>query len=333
MNKNRRKLARQTRKRWRHRVVHGLLLALREFFSIYPPDVAIGLGGRLGGLAAHVLREQRRVALRNLELAFGDEKSPAERRRIVREMFANAGRSAVELLISGSWGAHEIGRRVSADQPQRLVELCSGRGAMLITGHFGNWELIPGYVAQVLGLGMAAIARDLHNPAVEQLLYEWREAKGCRVLARGRAGRELVRVFEDNAVMGIVADQDSRRTPGIFVEFFGRPAYTPLGVYELAALGRTRVLCAFMVRQPDGLGHRLYFGEEIPVPRGGDRQENARAFTSAYTREIEKFVRRYPEQWMWFHRRWKRQPRPAGESQTDEPRSKGDPFIKSDYYS
>ena len=97
-------------------MVHGLLLALREFFSIYPPDVAIGLGGRLGGLAAHVLREQRRVALRNLELAFGDEKSLAERRRIVREMFANAGRSAVELLISGDWGAHEIGQRGHQNQ-------------------------------------------------------------------------------------------------------------------------------------------------------------------------------------------------------------------------
>ena len=311
-------------------LVYVIALTGKFIFGLLPLDFAVRLGGWLGRCARPFCGKIRKISLINLDLAYGDEKTRAEKEEIIRRMFDHLGRSIVETLTNHAWTLPTMRARIECDEHiQRGKEWLQGNGLIVITAHMGSWELFPRFITQAQDLPGGIVARDLHNPLMEKMLYQSRESEKLKVLMRGKSGRSLIHFLRENNALGILGDQDTRLGPGIFVDFFGRPTYTQLGVWRLAKLAKSRVIVAFIVRQPDGLRHRIEFERELTLPPELSDDDSARQFTQEFTRGIEAYIRKHPEQWIWFHQRWRRQPAEAGAKQKW---IKGDPFINTEHY-
>jgi len=200
--------------------------------------------------------------------------------------------STVEGLAShvelGGW------EHVDAARAQR-------RPIVIVTGHCGNWELLAA-ILNARGLGMLVVAREIDEPGLQTMLLDLRARFGTRTIVRGTPGaaRSLLGALRGAGALGMLIDQDTK-VEGCFVEFFGRPAWTPIGAAELALRFDAAVLPTFIERRADG-GHRATIHPELPLPT------DAVAATAAMTAAIEAQIRSHPEQWVWLHRLWRRQP-------------------------
>ena len=282
----------------------------QTLLKLLPFDVAVAVGGRLGNLAFVVLGSERRKTLKHLIQAFGQERSASEIREIARRLFINAGRAAAEGMLSSRWSEDFLRQRISLKDPEPFVQLQrSGRGIVILTGHFGNWEMMGAYAAKVLGANLGVIARRLSNPYLDRLTNRLRQRIGMKVFLRGEGARSFYRHLMDGGVLAILADQDIRRLDGIFVDFFGRPAHTLTGPAELILRSGSPWFYAVLVRQPDGRSHQLYWEGPLAVPEGDDHGTKVRRLVEDYTYRMEEMIRRHPDQWMWMHNRWRRKPK------------------------
>jgi KDO2-lipid IV(A) lauroyltransferase len=290
-------------------------VALRAFGALaraLPAGAAESLG-RAAGRAALALGLRADVAARNLERAF-PERSAAERARIRREAYAQWGAGAVEILRFPRWGPAEIDAVARSVRGMDAIARAraAGRGAVLVTGHFGAFEAFGAAVARS-GQPMHFLVRAQTNPIVDTMLQSMRRSLGVGVVGHGRGGvREAMRVLKAGECLAIVADQDAGRD-GIFVDFFGEPASTPRGPAEFVVRTGAPLVVGMMRRLPGG----RYDGEILEpfeAPASGDHEADVRTVTEHYTRILELWVRRWPEQWLWTHRRWKT--RPPGASRT-----------------
>jgi len=290
---------------WGARLTQGLVLPL-------PFDAAIAAGGTLGRLAFALLGRERQKTIKHLRNAFGQTKQEDEIEQIARRVFINAGRSVAEVMLYPRWNEKRLRERISCDDPEPFFEaLRKSRGMVILTAHFGNWELMGAYASRVLGLDLGVIARRLSNPHLDRLVNDYRKRMGIKVFIRGKGARAFYRHVTSGGVLAIVADQDVRRIEGVFVDFFGKPAHTPTGPAELIIRAKIPWTAAVLVRNPDGLTHRLHYRGPFPPPgdETGDHAAAVRRLTEEYTRRIEEIVRKYPEQWMWMHNRWRRKPK------------------------
>jgi len=257
----------------------------------------IGDGLRRAGL-------RRRVAAANLELAF-PERSPAERATIMRAHYHELGRVAAEYR----W-LPEVGRGSLGDQ---IVEIhgiehlhaarAGGRGAILMSGHYGNVELLAVYLGRIHPVDL--VVQPLHNPGVEALVDGLRERAGVGRIPAGIGVRRVYEALRANRWVSMLADQDARRA-GTFVPFMGRLASTPLGPARIALATGAPVIMGFSRRAADGC-HHLHVEPPLatPDPAAPDAAER---LTAAHTARLEHWIRQYPEMWFWLHRRWKTPP-------------------------
>jgi KDO2-lipid IV(A) lauroyltransferase len=303
-------------KRSRRNLVYLLTILARRAIVCLPLRWARGVGACVGVAAFPLVRKERRRTLENLKLAYGGEMSEGERRRLGREVFRNAGRSAVEaaFLSTGEGGNILTDTRVEGlEHIQGVLE--SGRGVLAVTAHFGNWELVLAVSALRFPCEVGAVARDLSNPGLNRLVTDLRERCGAQVFTRGQSGRDYVRFLRGGNVLGILGDIDTSKGEGLFVDFFGRPAWTQSGIARLARVACARIVPAFIFRDREDPALQVYRIEpplEEP-PEGLPEEEWIRATTQAFTKAIENAVRERPDLWMWMHRRWRRQP---GEART-----------------
>jgi KDO2-lipid IV(A) lauroyltransferase len=279
-----------------------------------PYPTAVALGAWFGRMAYRMLRTERRKAIANLTQAFGREKSPGEIHELARAVFANAGRASVEGMFFPYWSKEFLGRWISSVNPEPALALQrEGRGFVVMTGHFGNWEMMGAYAVNVLGLNLGVIARRLSNPRLDRMMNEFREQIGLKVFLRGERASNFFRHLKGGGQIAILGDQAIRRIDGIFVDFFGHPAHTASGPAELILRSRSPWFFAVLIRQPDGLSHQLYWEGPLAVPDGQDHESRVRRLVEEYNRRMEEMIRRYPAQWMWMHNRWKRKPRKSEE--------------------
>jgi len=270
---------------------------------------ALRLGERLGGWAFRLLRKPRRLALEHLDVAFGGRLPPSARERLARASFVNAALSFCELAkIDAIREQHKTYFEV---QGQENVEalLAAGRGAVIVTGHIGNWELLAAYWAW-LGLPVAAIARRVEDGEINQVLVDLRARQGVATILRESpaAAREILRALKQNALLAILIDQDTR-VQSVSLPFFGRAARTPIAAASLAIRRDLPVATVFIQRRPQG-GHRISVGKPIVIPRSDDVAEDIRALTKVFNDQIEAQIERNPAEWVWWHRRWRRSPQP-----------------------
>jgi KDO2-lipid IV(A) lauroyltransferase len=254
----------------------------------------------------HLIPRQRLIATHNLRRAF-PEKSEGEILRIVRSVYRNMGIVAAEFFDIPRLTKKNIASLVEAEGVENCEKaLAKRRGLLLFSAHFGNWEL-EAAAAALLIKPAVVIYRQLDSPLLEHLVLRVRSATGNIPLAKDHAMRAMLRTLKQNGILGILIDQNMAWYEGVFVDYFGRPACTTDGLALLALHTGAPVLPAYIVRLPDGR-YRLVFGPEVEVIRTGDRDADVLANTQRFTKVIEQIVRRYPDQWLWVHQRWKTQP-------------------------
>jgi len=271
-----------------------------------PLSVARRIGAFLGSMAYYLSRLDRQRILENLQLAYGTELPDAERVKIARGVFRTAALGVVEAAYVSSGRVDEVlrGMRVEGMEAVREV-IAQGRGIVMVTAHFGNWELGVVPFVRSLPCEVGVVARELSNPHLERLLLQQRERCGEKVFLRGKTGRDYVRFLRAGHMLGVVGDMDTTRGEGIFARFFGRPAWTQTGIARLARMGRARVFTAFARFDPEDSNRSVLEIKPLPEPRAKDETEWIAEITQAFTDRIEDIVRRYPDQWMWMHRRWR----------------------------
>ena len=262
------------------------------------------LGAAIGlGLRPFLRRDRRRMAA-HLEVAF-PEKSPNERRELERQCWRHLGMAIFELLHIRGRDPGEAASHVEIVGFE-AVEAAkkAGQAVVILTGHCGNWELIS-TANHRHGLGLAAMARELDEAALQDFAVAFRRHLGSETIARGSASstKQLLRVLRNKGALGLLIDQDIQEADSVFVPFFGKPAWTPTAATDLALRLGAAVVPTFAERLADG-SHRVTFYPALELPA------NVQAATAQMTAEIEKQIRRHPEQWVWMHRRWRRQPPP-----------------------
>jgi KDO2-lipid IV(A) lauroyltransferase len=281
-------------------------------FGALPLRVALRLGAWLGELFYIFDVRDRRIALFNLSIAF-PEKSLAERRRILRASCRNLGRVAAEFCHLPQLTAQNIAALVSfADRPawERALERAAERGMVIVTAHFGNWELLA-YAHGLLGHPITLVHRPMHNPLFDQAITAIRVAAGTRAIKKKAAAKEALRALKQRGILVIPSDQNQTFSVGVFVDLFGKLACTSPGAARLAMLTGAPIVPVFLVREGEGARHRVEILPEIEMVSSGDRVADIRTNTERCSKAIEAMLRRYPEQWIWFHKRWKT--RPPGE--------------------
>ena len=292
---------RSTLSRLRSALLPAAVRVFAFWFGLLPRRAALACGRVLGRLAWRFSGRDRRRSLDHLALALPDLPEP-ERRRIAHAAFLHAGMNLAELLHFLKRDHEVILRHVKAQGREELeAARAAGRPVLILTGHCGNWELI-GTVLADSGFPPAAVARPLDDPTVQKILVDLRAHFGTTTIARGTPGaaRQLLGTLRTGGALAMLIDQDTK-VDGVWVPFFGRPAFTPVGAAEIALRQKAHVIPSFIERLPDG-NHLVTFHPALDLPH------DPREATALMTAAIEQQVRRRPEQWVWWHKRWRRQP-------------------------
>ena len=293
--------------RWAGRIAEGGLLILARSLRLLPVSILLWLGRGLGDLAYRSLSRRRAVARENLALAFGQERRAEELDRLCRQSFQHLGMTFVEVLTFLLSSPTFPLSRVKVEGMEYLQSaMAQGKGALLLTAHLGNWELLG--AAHVLsGYPLSVVARPMDSQILNGLIARLREGSGFEVIAKRRALPEILDALRRQRMVAILLDQNVTRREGVFVPFFGRLASTSKSLAILALRTEAPVVPTFIHRESKG-GHTVVIKPQIPQPKSGDRDEDITAFTAAFTRCVEEMVRTWPEQWFWVHRRWKTRP-------------------------
>lgn len=287
----------------RFRIEYLLLLGFSRIVCRLRLSTALGVGRILGRVVFSVVRYRRDVAFGNLQRALGREKNPGEIRRIAREVYRHFGQLVVEWCRFPVLRAADIESRITMIHDDLLKEIeANGRGAMMISGHFGNWEMMGAAVAH-FGRPFRVLVARQKNRFVGDLMDRFRRTVGVLPTRVGLSVKEVLWALRRGEFVGILSDQNAGRG-GVFVEFFGRPTSTPRGPAAIALKTGVPVILCFAIREPRGhyrvVFERLENGR--PFPTG---TEGVQAITQIYTQRLEAYIRQYPEQWLWTHRRWK----------------------------
>lgn len=259
-------------------------------------------GGWLGDMIYICSRRYRGVAIRNLSLSFPDW-STEKVKQVARETCRNFARGALEFFYLIRLSPEHVDDWVSMEGAEYLdAAIAEGRGAIIVTAHYGNWELFARKIV-LHGLPLNVIARDSDDAGMTGIANRIRESAGYRVLSRDNAALPALRRLKKNELLGILPDQNSYT--GVMVDFFGRPAMTATGPAVFALRSGAPIVCGFCRRTEDGRFKCVIY-PPLDVPRTGDEETDTRALTAAITSAIEDEIRKDPAQWLWLHSRWKR---------------------------
>jgi len=292
--------------RWKHRIEDwGLRLLARPLGPLGWRGTQ-RLGAFLGSAGYRLVPIRVSVARANLTRAFGERLLAEEIERILRATYRQWGTTFLEVARFGAMSPDEVRAVVRFDRPEVLDAVrAEGRGALLLTGHFGNFDLFGAAVA-ASGYPLSVLVQRQSNPLVESRLRASRERMGERVIARGAGVREILRALRRNEFVAIVGDQDAG-SAGIFVDFFGRAASTAKGPARIAYRSGAPIVFGVIERGEEGT-HVARF--ENPLWANPDRpeEEEVLRLMSAVSRMLEEAIRRRPDHYFWPHRRWKTAP-------------------------
>jgi len=282
-----------------------LVRALNYIFRFIPINAPLWFGRCIGNVAFFFNKKRRLVAYANLKAAFSHEKSPSELKGITRRSYQNLVQTFVELLNLTKVNRAYVDRYVEVVNMDRIRNAAkSGRGTILLTAHFGDWEL-SSLVSSVEGYPILVLAREQKMKRLNELLNRLRESNGCTVIRKGISTKNILRALYEKNIVGILSDQDAGKN-GMFVEFFGRPASCHSGPFEIAERTNSIILPNFIVRTK-GANHKLFLEEYIDSPASSSPDDIKRNLQK-FTKLLESYIRKYPDQWLWMHKRWKSTP-------------------------
>ena len=290
---------------------YSLALLIVRLFAAMPRRIAYPTAKTLARLGFHLARRQRRAGLRNLQMAF-PELSRNALEEILRGSFENLGRLLVEFTHMPELNKDNICRFVVHDGLENYVEgLRRGRGVIFMTAHFGAWEL-SSFAHAVYGYPLRFVVRPIDNPRVERLISTYRTRSGNIPIERRSAARDILKALRQNEAVGILFDQNTTRSEGIFAEFFGIPAATTPALALFALRTGAAVVPGFLIWDTSLGKHRLRLDPPVQLIDTGNLDHDVLENTKIFNKILESYIRAYPAQWLWIHRRWKT--RPQGEA-------------------
>ena len=275
-----------------------------------PRPVARFCALMLAGAVYHLHPRLRRVGLRNLELAM-PELPLKERRRIVRGIFRSLGRLLVEFCRFPRYTRANVSQ-IATYEGFENFDLAErrGKGVLLLTAHLGGWE-VGSFVHSVHGHPLWIVVRPLDNPYLNHLVDRYRTLHGNRTFAKNDFARGLLSAMRKSETVGLLMDQNMTPPQGVFVPFFGVQACTASGIARVAMHTDAAVVPAFTIWDDVLRKYRIRFDPPLTLVRTGNAESDIAANTAMFNQVLEEYVRKYPDQWLWIHRRWKT--RPAGE--------------------
>ncbi|MFQ6078538.1 MAG: lysophospholipid acyltransferase family protein [Thermodesulfobacteriota bacterium] len=287
-------------------LIYSVIRGFGFLINLFPDGCALWIGKQLGRLAYFLDFEHRRVAMRNLALAFGGEKSGNEIRGIALRNFENLGMNFIEFLRFPGVNYEKLLEKVEMEGRSHVEEaLERGKGIIFLLGHIGNWELLGG-MSRVFEGNLMAIARPLkQNKRLDRFIEDVRRSSGLEVLSSKRVAHHVVSALRRTKMVGILIDQREKRSQGVGVEFFGRKASTTPASAFFALKTGAAVIPVYTIRLEGGR-HRFVAEPPIELIKTGDKAEDIRINTQRHTEVVESIIRRYPDQWFWIHRRWER---------------------------
>ena len=272
-----------------------------------PRSLAVATGRGISRIAYGLSDRLRRTGFRNLELAF-PEMEERERARILRGCFANLGRLLGEFSQLPRATPESLSRIIECRGLENLrAAQARGRGVILFTGHLGAWEL-SSFALSAFGYPLNFLVRRIDNPLVEQMIEKTRTRFGNRSIDKRAAMRPMLRTLRAGGTLGTLVDLNTQPHEGIFVDFFGIPASTTSGLAALALRTGAEVLPVFVPWDEEQQRFLLCVEPPLAISRTGDEKEDIRQLTSSLTAVVENYVRRYPKQWLWIHKRWNTRP-------------------------
>ena len=295
----------------RERLENLALRLVAGSIGLLPRALARAVGAGLGKAAWTLLPRLRQVGLQNLQLAFPGH-TDAQRETILRGVFRSLGWQLGEFCKMSGYTVEQASKFIRYDGLDNyLAAQAKGKGVLVLTGHLGAWELSSFYHS-LMGYPMSLVIRRLDNPLVDAYVNGIRCLHGNRVIHKDDFARGLLTSMKNGETVGILMDTNMTPPQGVFVPYFGVDACTASGLARVALHSGAAVLPGFLVWEPSEKKYVLHFGPELDLVRTGEMANDYLANTALFTATIEAYVRRYPEQWLWVHRRWKTRPEGEG---------------------
>jgi Kdo2-lipid IVA lauroyltransferase/acyltransferase len=290
----------------KHRFSYLVILACIGLIRAVPRRVGMAVMRAGAGMFYRMPTVARKRTIRHLTLAFGNEKTPEEIQRIGRDVFRHFAMAGVDAIRIPRMIEDGMDQFITAENLHILDRaLAEEKGVIVLTGHFGNWELMGAYMARK-GYPIKAIGAPLDNPWMDRLVVEMRNRAGYANIMRGEGARAIIRALKAGHVLAMLIDQDTK-VNGVFVDFFGHKAHTAVGPVVLAQRFEIPIIPVFMRMKPD-LTYHIECFSAIPLAATGDKEKDILKNTQKCSDVYEAVIRRYPEQWAWMHRRWRKKP-------------------------
>ncbi|WP_435015751.1 lysophospholipid acyltransferase family protein [Tundrisphaera sp. TA3] len=284
-----------------------LIVAIAQAMSI---EQSYAFAEGLAALLYRVNKRHRKIGIENLRLAFGDRYTEAERDQIIRGVYRHFCMMLMEILhIPRKLHPTTWRDRITlVGHPMVVDQLLKGGPIIMLTGHFGNWEM-AGYLFGVFGFPPNSVARTLDNPYLDRFLRSFRERTGQKMIPKKGGYDQMLDVLRTGGVLSFLADQDAGER-GMYVDFFGRPASTHKAIALMAIEHKAPVMVGYARRIGPGFRYEVGCTELIQPTEWTGTADDVRLLTQRYTSALEAIIRRDPDQYLWLHRRWKHQPKP-----------------------
>jgi len=291
----------------RHKLEYAPVWLILRAMAILPRGMARFLGISIAYLIYAVHGRLRRVGMRNLEMAMPD-KTPGERRKIVRGVFRTLGRQLADFCQFPNYDLRNIDTLAVHEGFEAYQSAkARGKGVLFLTAHFGGWE-VSSFMHSLHGHPMAVVVRPLDNPYLDRLVTSYRTLHGNRTFEKQSFARGLLSAMRAGETVGVLMDQNMTPPQGIFVDFFGILACTASGIARVALHTDAAVVPAFSIWDSVLRKYRIHFDPAVQLIRTGNDEADVVSNTAKFTKIIEEFVRKYPDQWLWVHKRWKTRP-------------------------
>jgi len=291
----------------RQRLEYALVWLIVKTIGVLPRPLARAAGISLAWMVYVLHPRLRWVGMWNIELAFPD-KSRHQRAAILRGAFTSLGRQLAELCLFPKYTLQNVSKVVVYDGFENFERaLARGKGVLFLTAHLGAWEL-SAFAHSLYGHPLHIVMRSLDNVYIDRLARRYRTMHGNTTVDKDDFIRGLLSAMKAGETVGILMDTNMTPPQGVFVDFFGIPACTASGLARIALRTDAAVVPGFTIWDPALRKYRLRFDSPAKLIRTGDDDADIIANTALFTKIIEDYVRRYPDQWLWVHRRWKTRP-------------------------
>jgi len=277
------------------------------FLRMFSREFVLKVCSIFGKIAFLIVKGERKKTIKNLTLIYGKEKSSQEIYQMARQVFVHQALNFGDYIHTLHYTTREHFSRIMDIEGEEYLKSAydKGKGVICLMSHTGSWEF-SAILPPVMGYSTSALSRPMPNPRIDKLIVGYRQKRGMKNIGRRNAYPKLVEALNKGECLIIMIDQDTQ-AKGVFVDFFGRQAYTPIGAARLAKDSGSPVVPMFMRRMPNDK-HRFTIMPPIEWKDTGDLDTDMLENTKEYTRHIEMAISEYPEQWVWMHERWKTSP-------------------------